>query len=99
MYDILTLVLAVIVIFGPAVSMVSYGLRGYHQAQQRQAHPMPFVMFYSLFGMIIGGVITTIIFILAEGTVGSKNISLKQHVCKYITGGDPNNSYCSKYQL
>lgn len=100
MYDVLTLALAVVVFFGPLISTISFGVRGYQQAQQRNAHPMPFILFYSLLGLIVGGVFTTIILILAEGTIGSRNFSLKEKICSYYTGNNNagSNDPCSKYR-
>lgn len=97
MFDILTLSLAVVVFFGPLVSAISFGVRGYQQANQRGTNPMPFIMFYSLLGIIIGGVIVTIILILTEGIILNKNVSLKERICLYYTGGIDNNNVCSKY--
>lgn len=101
MYDILTLALAIVVFFGPLISTISFGVRGYQQAMQRNAHPMPFILFYALLGIIVGGVITSIILILSEGTIGSSRVSLKEKICLYYTGGTgasgQGQNVCSKY--
>lgn len=93
MVDLLTLVLAMIILFGPTVSMLSFALRGKEQAQRHNANPMPFVVVYSFIGFLVGGVIVTVIFILAQGMIKA---NLKEKVCYYFVGG--NVQYCSKYQ-
>lgn len=93
MVDLLTLTLAMVILFGTTVSTLSFAVRGKEQAQRYNANPMSFVVFYSLIGFLVGGVIVTVIFILAQGMVKA---NLREKVCYYFVGG--NVQYCSKYQ-